>query len=41
MTDSTSIIAYGAPAMGVGILLVLWVAAMRLRDSDFSVAAVS
>ena len=34
MTDSTAIIRVGAPAMGVGILIVLWVAAMRLRGSD-------
>lgn len=36
MTDSTSIIALGAPSMGVGILVVLGVAAIRLRASNLS-----
>lgn len=36
MTDSTSIIAIGAPSMGVGILAVLWVGAVRLRASSLS-----
>jgi hypothetical protein len=36
MTDSTSIIAVGAPAMGVGILVVLALASIRLRASNLA-----